>query len=195
MKYYTNNSYSQMLACSGGPVSLDCPEKLYLDITEDCNLHCQMCRDAVDISGRTMPFDLFYKLVHETAPYVKSYSLFNWGEPLLVHDFRERVQFVNAEKRTDCTVDISTNGMLLTDDMIAFLRRNDVIVTVSFDAADKGTFEKIRCGADYERICGNLQALSAAYAGVSGAMPQVSMRHCKKTIQPTCCKSPSGFMR
>lgn len=166
MKYYTNNSYSQMQACSGGSVALDCPEKLYLDITEDCNLYCKMCRDKLEINGRTMPLDLFCRLVHETAPYVKSYSLFNWGEPLIAHDFRERVKYVNAEKRADCTVDISTNGMLLTDDMIDFLRSNDVIVTISFDAADKETFEKIRCGAKFDRICGNIQRLTAAYTGV-----------------------------
>ena len=166
MKYYTNNSYKQMQTCSGGQVTLDCPEKIYLDITQDCNLYCKMCRDGLDISGKTMPYNLFCRLVSETAPYVKSYSLFNWGEPLIVKDFRERVAYVNSLKRADCTVDISTNGMLLTDDMIGFLRSHEVIVTVSFDGADKETFEEIRCGANFERICSNLEKLSEAYLGV-----------------------------
>jgi len=94
---------------------------------------------------------------------VKSYSLFNRGEPLLVSDFRARVEYVNAVKRADCHVDISTNGMLLTDDMIAFLCGQTVTVTVSFDSADKARFESIRRGADFTRICRNLQRLCAAY--------------------------------
>lgn len=179
MKYYINNSYEQMQACSGGQVTLDCPEKIYLDITRDCNLHCRMCRDGLEITGKTMPFDLFRRLVDETSPYVKSYSLFNWGEPLVVTDFRERVNYVNSVKRVDCSVDISTNGMLLTDDMIDFLHSNEVNIIVSFDGADKETFEKIRCGAKFEQICDNLQKSSIAYAG----MPIQKSPHIYTSIQ------------
>ena len=56
MKYYTNNSYSQMQACFSGQVSFNYPQKLYLDITQDCNLSCKMCRDNVQITGKIMPF-------------------------------------------------------------------------------------------------------------------------------------------
>jgi len=153
-----------MQACSGGQVSLDCPEKLYLDITQDCNLYCRMCRDSLEITGKTMPYDLFCRLVDETSPYVKSYALFNSGEPLLVKDFRERVDYANSKKRSDCSIEISTNGMLLNDDMIDFLLSREVNVCVSFDGADKATFEKIRRGANFERICDNLHKLELAYA-------------------------------
>ena len=167
MKYYTNNSYNQMQAYSGGQVSLECPEKLYLDITQDCNIYCRMCRDVFSMNGKTMPYDLFSRLIEETSPFVKNYSLFNSGEPLIVKDFRERVDYVNTVKRNDCTVEISTNGLLLTDDMINFLCSREVKVCVSFDGADKETFEKIRCGANFEKVCDNLHKLSSAYANVS----------------------------
>ncbi len=166
MKYYLNNSYAQMQACSGGQPTYEYPEKIYLDITQDCNLYCKMCRDRLEITGKVMPFQLFCKLVDETSPFVKSYSLFNWGEPLIVKDFFERVNYVNSAKRTDCSVDISTNGMLLKDEMIGFLRSNRVKVTVSFDGADKSTFERIRCGAKFELICDNVKRLSQAYSDV-----------------------------
>ena len=167
MKYYVNNSYKQMHACLGGQAVLECPEKIYLDITQDCNLYCKMCRDGLEVTGKTMDFYLYCRLVDETAPYVKSYSLFNWGEPLIVKDFRERVLYVNEKKRNDCVVDISTNGMLLSRDMIEFLRAEEVVVTVSFDAADQGTFEKIRGGSNFARVCDNLAELSKANAHVS----------------------------
>jgi len=155
-----------MQACSGGQVSLECPEKLYLDITQDCNIYCRMCRDSLEITGKTMPYNLFCRLIDETAPYVKGYALFNSGEPLLLKDFRERVDYVKSKKRLDCSIEISTNGILLTDDMIDFLRSREVRVCVSFDGSDKETFEKIRCGANFDRICDNLQKLSSAYSDV-----------------------------
>ena len=72
MKFYTNNSYSQMQACLGGQVSLEFPQRLYLDLTQDCNLYCKMCRDKLEFSNKTMPYDLFCRLVDESSPYIKS---------------------------------------------------------------------------------------------------------------------------
>ncbi|OPZ94793.1 MAG: hypothetical protein BWY74_00298 [Firmicutes bacterium ADurb.Bin419] len=92
-----------------------------------------------------------------------SYSLFNWGEPLILKDFRERVEYLGSKKRKDATIDISTNGILLNEEMITFLESHDVIVTVSFDGANKETFEKIRRGGNFENICRNLEALSRIY--------------------------------
>lgn len=105
MKNYTNNSFSHMQALIGGQVSLKYPQKLYLDITQDCNMNCIMCRDKITASGKTMNLDLFKKIVDETASYVSSYSLFNWGEPLILKDFRERVEYLGSKKRKDATID------------------------------------------------------------------------------------------
>ena len=164
MNFYLGNSYSHLLACTGGGVSLRCPEKLFLDITEDCSLRCPMCRDAVRMEGRTMPMELFRRAVEETAPFVKSYSLFLWGEPIVLRDFRERVRYVRERMRPDCVIEISTNGTLLTSEMIGFLRENEVSVIVSLDSADEATFEKIRRGARFGQVCQNARNLAEAYA-------------------------------
>jgi pyrroloquinoline quinone biosynthesis protein E len=115
------------------------------------------------MDGKVMSMELFKWLVDETSPYCKSYSLFIWGEPLVLADFRERVQYVSEKKRNDCGIEISTNGMLLGEDMIRFLRRYEVRVIVSFDGADKPTFEKIRAGSDFERVCRNAKLLNKIY--------------------------------
>lgn len=163
MKYYTNNSFSHMQALKGGQVSLKYPQKLYLDMTQDCNMNCIMCRDKITVSGKTMNLDLFKKIIDETASYVSSYSLFNWGEPLILKDFRERVEYLRSKKRKDATIDISTNGILLNEEMSTFLESQDIIVTVSFDGANKETFEKIRRGGVFENICKGLEILSRIY--------------------------------
>lgn len=164
MNYYLDNGYAQLLACTGGGASLRCPEKIFLDITEDCNLRCPMCRDEVRMEGRSMPMELFCRVVDETAPYVKSYALFLWGEPLVLRDFRERVRYVRARMRPDCVIEISTNGMLLDAGMAGFLRENEVSVIVSIDSADEAVFERIRCGARFGQVCENVRSLAAAYA-------------------------------
>ena len=163
MKHYMFNSYMQLQADIDSAATVICPEKIYLDITEDCNLKCAMCRDEVQMDGKIMPIELFKRLVDETSPYCKSYSLFIWGEPLVIGDFRERVRYVYSKKRSDCNIEISTNGMLLINDMIRFLRRYEVRVIVSFDGANKSTFEKIRSEANYERICENAKKLNQIY--------------------------------
>lgn len=163
MKYYLDNSYAFLQGTGDCGNNHLCPQKLYLDITEDCNLFCKMCRDKRSICGKTMPIDLFKKIVEETSSYVRSYSLFNWGEPLLVKDFMDRVIFVNQHKRSDCTVDISTNGMLLSDKMIDFLCNEGVSITISVDSADKSTFENIRRGAVFERVMENAERAVLKY--------------------------------
>jgi len=167
MKNYLGNAFMQLHAEINSATTVLCPEKIYLDITEDCNLHCAMCRDKVKMDGKSMPMELFKKLVDETSPYCKSYSLFIWGEPLVLNDFQERVQYVHAKKKPECNIEISTNGMLLTGEMIRFLHRYEVRVIVSFDGASKAIFEKIRTGANFERVCSNAEVLNHIYSDKS----------------------------
>ncbi|MBS6447004.1 MAG: radical SAM protein [Clostridiales bacterium] len=163
MKYFMNNSYELLQMAADCSDNMLCPQKLYLDVTQDCNLWCKMCRDKSSVCGRTMPMELFCRIVDETAPYVRSYSLFNWGEPLLLNDLRERVRYVNLKKRADCHVELSTNGMLLEPDFIEFFAEEKVELIISVDGADKSTFESIRRGADFERVMRNAETAVRFY--------------------------------
>ena len=159
MKPFLEKSLDQLNAHFPAQWSPHFPRKVYLDLTQDCNMFCIMCRDSIQREGKSMDFSLFQRVVKQTRDGAGSYSLFNWGEPLLLEDFRQRVVYVNAVKRPETKLDISTNGMLLDLETIAFLVENDVQVTVSFDAADKETFESIRRGSHFETVCENLRAL------------------------------------
>ena len=120
MKYYLNNSYQFLQANADCSDCFKCPQKLYIDITQNCNLWCNMCRDKISLHGKTMSFDLFKQIIDETSPYVRSYSLFNWGEPLIVKSFCDMVRYANQKKRSDCNIEISTNGMLLSTPMVDY---------------------------------------------------------------------------
>jgi len=118
-----------------------------------------MCRETPGRTGRTMDISLFKRIIDETCHGVTSYSLFNWGEPLLVKDFRERLIYLYNQKRSEALIDISTNGMLMDEETSKFLIEHDVEVTVSFDGANKDTFERIRRGANYDLICRHLKTI------------------------------------
>lgn len=161
MRLYTSNSLQQLKTHAGAQVRPDIPQKLYLDITEDCNMYCIMCREKLETRGQVMDMVLYKRIVDETCKGVTSYSLYNWGESLLVKDFRERLIYLANRKRSSAVIDLSTNGTLLTKDMGRFLLDHDVEVIVSFDGADKATFEKIRRGGNFSRICANLEQISS----------------------------------
>ncbi len=160
MLIYCNNSLQQVKARNPAQISNQCPSKLYLDITQDCNMYCIMCRDKIENNGKIMDITLYKRIVDETCWGVTSYSLFNWGEPLLVQDFKDRVLYLSKRKLSQAVLDISTNGMLLTEDASKFLLDNDVEVTVSFDGATSETFENIRKGSKFKIVSNNLEFIS-----------------------------------
>ena len=102
-----------MQAFKMGQISLKYPQKLYIDLTQDCNMYCIICRDKLAVTGKVMDIDLFKRIVDETASFVSSYSLFNWGEPLIVKDFRERVIYLTSKKDKNAAIDISTKWALV----------------------------------------------------------------------------------
>lgn len=163
MKYFNSNSYELLQMAADCGDNMICPQKLYLDVTQDCNLWCKMCRDKREISGKIMPWELFCRIVDETSPYVRSYSLFRSGEPLLLEDLPERVLYVNRRKRQDCNVELSTNGMLLDEKRTDFFVRERVELIFSVDGADKTVFESIRRGSDFEHVMKNAAAAARAY--------------------------------
>lgn len=157
MRLYTANSLQHLRTRTAAQITPLIPAKLYLDLTQDCNMFCVMCRDTPGRRGRIMDMDLFRRVVDETCSGVTSYSLFNWGESLLLEDFWERIEYIVERKRPEALIDLATNGMLLTEETSKRLLDYNVEVTVSFDAATAESFEAIRRGARFDTVCANLK--------------------------------------
>lgn len=160
MMQYTSNSLQQLTSKMPAQITNKLPMKVYLDLTEDCNFVCVMCRDEIINEGRIMKKELFKRLVDETCEGATSYSIFNWVESLILKDIKERIDYLISKKRPEALIDISTNGSLLNEDMSKFLLERNIEVTVSFDGANKETFEKLRKGGNFEHICANLKKAS-----------------------------------
>jgi len=107
-------------------------------------------------SGWNMSMKIFDKVLPMLPKAVKVYAFGN-GEPLLNKNFMEMIKII---KSFDAIVHFNTNGVLLNE------KNNELLVKVgldsivfSFDAATKETYEKIRRGANYEKVLNNVKNL------------------------------------
>lgn len=92
----------------------DYPSQAQIEITNRCNLTCEMCpRDHFNLSREDMPFETFERIIARLGD-VTLLTLTGWGEPL-VHP--QLFEMIAHGKRRGYTVKLTTNGTLLTSDM------------------------------------------------------------------------------
>lgn len=113
----------------GGEIILhknDRLEKLYIELTNRCNFSCRMCfRNNFSVPFGAMNDRVFDALLTtiDTLPCLEKALVGGIGEPLLHPRFRE---VIVALKARGAAVDLQTNGVLLSDELIGFLLDQDV---------------------------------------------------------------------
>lgn len=132
------------------------PEKVTLNITNRCNLHCSYC--AVSPT-KNAPGDLsleeWKRVVDELARIQVFQLLISGGEPFLYHDFPE---ILNHILQYHFRISINTNGTLFNVEVLSLLSQSGRLdnIQVSLDGPNseihdsirgKGTFKKILGGA------------------------------------------------
>ncbi|KUK18616.1 radical SAM protein, partial [Thermococcus sibiricus] len=91
---------------------------LYVEITNRCNLRCEMCfKQYWEDEEGDMDYNLFLKILDDAKefPNLKMIYFGGIGEPFVHPHFMDMVKEV---KRRGYAVGISTNGFLLTDDLV-----------------------------------------------------------------------------
>jgi len=84
-------------------------KKVYIEITNVCNLNCDFCAKTKRKPGH-MPLKLFKKVLEEVKPLTDEITLHVMGEPLLHPEFEEIIQ---AIKKEDIKVNLTTNATLV----------------------------------------------------------------------------------
>lgn len=124
-----------------------------------CNLKCDFCQvPGWDRARKTKPMDipLFKKIVVQ-FPRLKQIKLQGMGEPFLNRKLPEMIR-ITSDMGIASTV--ITNGTLLNQELISKVLDADLTnISFSFDGATKGTYEKMRPGANFEQVTGNIKAL------------------------------------
>ena len=142
-----------------------------------CNMRCRYCFYADEMSRRgegiypAMEDDMLETLVRRVMMYADGQATFAFqgGEPTLagIDFFRKLVKYQQAYARPGLTVSnaLQTNGLHLTDEMIAFFAEHDFLLGVSIDGC-RDTHDLLRLDAGgrgtFDRILATTKKLDAA---------------------------------
>lgn len=134
-----------------------------MDITNKCNLKCVMCHyKEKEIFSRPAKAVTADELKHQLAdmgPFVRHIMLSCGFEPLVSKHFHAIVEMLRSNY-PQMEIGMCTNGMLLDSKARkTIIEKNMTHVILSFDGVKKETLERIRIGAIYEKVLGNIMAL------------------------------------
>jgi MoaA/NifB/PqqE/SkfB family radical SAM enzyme len=129
------------------------PRQMQVLLTTNCNIKCIMC----DVCRHDMTIDeSAIKLVKDYMPYLEK-IMWTGGEVFLYKNFRDLVELAS---RYNVKQSFITNGLLLTDDDIQLIGNNNISFAISIDATDKKLYERIRAGADFDKLLSVLSKLA-----------------------------------
>jgi radical SAM protein with 4Fe4S-binding SPASM domain len=136
------------------------PSVIGIETTSRCNLDCKMCpRQEMTREKGDMDIELFKKISDSIKDRVEFIWLQDYGEPFLNKDIFEMIRYA---KKSGLKTGISTNATVLhegiTDNIIS--SGLDYII-FAFDGATKETYEKVRKGAQYEKVTQNIRRFIA----------------------------------
>ena len=154
------------------------PLKIEMDITNQCNIRCVMCPFSDPAIGGRKRKDLsketFLRWADEMFSWAAAVGLLFGTEPTLNPNL---LSFVSVAK--ECRVPkvyFSTNAMKLTPALSgALIEAGLDELNVSFDAGTQVTFERIRRGAKWNMVVGNLKSLRDQKAERNLSRPRLHM--------------------
>lgn len=126
-----------------------------------CNLRCVDCPYPVMTRPKIqMPLSLFQKIIEDSLEFgIRKVRLHNYGGPFLDSLLFDRIDFVKSK---GMFVSINTNGTLLTTERIERIVDCGLDeIMFSIDGVSKETFERIRVGAQFEKVITSIKELIA----------------------------------
>ncbi len=143
------------------------PKFMALESSRLCNLRCTMCvthSDFIDhshLEKYPKHFDLEkYKwILDQMEPYHEHVSIAPQfqGEPFMAPHILEMIAYA---RKKNFTIGFTSNATLWTDEIIDFMIDQEVSsLCVSLDGATKDTYERVRIGANFDTVVGNLNRL------------------------------------
>lgn len=131
------------------------PPVLFVELTQNCNLHCRMCRSASGYqTGLNMADALFDRLKRDLFPYASIVDLRGWGESTVLRNLADRItQTALAGPR----IRLVTNALAITGSLWALLMGTGSSVIVSVNAATPDTMRLLGRGS-FEKLTRSLDA-------------------------------------
>ena len=148
------------------------PFKIKFESSAVCNLKCIMCPLTHGLNRKQgfLKFENFKKVYDEIkVPYL---NLTGLGEPLLNPDIFKIIKYARKHKSL---VKLDTNATLLDEENIKkLLSAEPSFVSVSLDGITKKSYEKIRKGANFEKVIVNLKKF-VEYRNITRSKTQIQL--------------------
>ncbi len=139
------------------------PHRLRIENTNICNADCVFCpHSKMKRKQGIMDLDLFKEIIEQVKFYgISLVSIHGFGEPLLDKHFFQRVRYAKA--RNVKKIATNTNASFLNDTNIKELLISGLDeVYISFDAATKAAYNRIRPGLDFDQVESNIRKIVQA---------------------------------
>lgn len=151
------------------------PRYFEVEVTTRCNLRCTMCEHTYWTErSRDLSLEEFKSIIDQ-FPKLKWIGTTGIGSSFLNREFPEMLKYV---KRRDPNiyVELFDSFAALDDGIIEQVVEEGLIDRwiASIDGATEETYEKIRVGASFEKVIGNVEKLIDAKARRGTSFPELS---------------------
>lgn len=139
---------------------------LRLAIDQSCNLRCPSCRPEMIFHKSGTAFEKGIRLANKIIKWLGGYNhsikvhIGSDGDPFASHIYRHFMTSVPT--KTNIRYSLLTNGLMFEEfhDKVPHIISNLEELGVSIDGATKQTYEKLRLGGKWKKICSNMECLS-----------------------------------
>ena len=138
------------------------PRALFVELTQSCNLRCQMCRQSGEsYFERNMSDSLFNKIATELFPTAEIVDLRGWGESVILPNFSDRLRTVISY---GAIARVVTNLSYSADNVLNLMADFGVLIGASIDSVFEATTKRFRIGADHGLVMRNIEYLCKIYS-------------------------------
>lgn len=134
------------------------PNRVTVELTNQCNLRCTMCpRVYMKSLKGFMSISLFKKIIDEISTHNNIALVpFFRGEPLLHPDFSEMMKYAKSKRISP--IQLTTNATMMTEDIARTLIDIELdFISFSVDSIDPNEYGKIRMGSDLQEVLKNIE--------------------------------------
>lgn len=131
------------------------PVLMEFELSHFCNLNCIMCPSMLHTSSQQTLYD--ENFIDDIKPLLKNLknAKFFGGEPFLIKIYYSIWKTLIKINPT-CKIQIQTNGTILDDRIKKLLDSGNFQIMLSIDTFNPETYEKIRLGAQFDKMKSNL---------------------------------------
>ncbi len=164
------------------------PRRMDFVLSNRCNLLCQTCNgywsSAIRARREHRPplpshyDDSFFHELEEFLPHLEQ-AVFLGGEPFLARESRRVWDLLRTSAGDALEIQVVSNGTQWDARIEQYLTDLPMSVSVSVDGATRATFERLRTGADFAAVMGNVDRYETAVTAHGG---RVGYHYCLVTL-------------